>query len=110
MSDIPIPSIPSKPEFDAGLYAAANRTKVLDRLADQSGFVLLVGGETVNRKWTDTEVKFRQESNFFYMTGVQDPGYSLVIDLKTKQSTLYMPAFGADFALWHGAPVLLFLY
>ena len=37
-------------------------------------------------------VRFRQDNDFFYLTGNEDPGAVLVIDLATKESYLFLPA------------------
>jgi Xaa-Pro aminopeptidase len=34
---------------------------------------------------------FRQESSFYYLTGIVEPAVALTIDLATKESTLYIP-------------------
>lgn len=94
-----------KPLFDAAEYGFQNRKKVLERMSDQEGVILVKGGQLQERKWTDTEVLFRQESNFFYLTGISDPGYSLIVDLRTGATNLFMPVIDDDHALWHGKHV-----
>ncbi|KAJ3147218.1 hypothetical protein HDU89_005817 [Geranomyces variabilis] len=86
--------------------ARENRAKVLANLASSvtSGAIYLRGMPTTERKWTDCEQPFRQESNFFYLTGVSEPDFHLVIDVATKESHIFIPKFGADHALWCGAP------
>lgn len=42
---------------------------------------------------------FKQESAFFYYTGLQEPGLVLVVDLQGK-STLYVPNYGPHRAQW----------
>jgi Xaa-Pro dipeptidase len=98
--------IPPKPTFNAGQYAAENRAKVRARLAGQQGILLLIGASILDRKWTDVELKFRQESNFYYMTGIQEPGFSLTVDITSGQSNFYMPNYDSDYSLWHGSPVV----
>ncbi|KAJ3022929.1 hypothetical protein HKX48_004840 [Thoreauomyces humboldtii] len=86
--------------------ARENRFKVLKNLADQgaTGTVYLRGMPTTERKWTDCEIAFRQESNFFYLTGVTEPDCHVVIDIASKESTLIIPKYSEDHALWCGAP------
>ena len=43
--------------------------------------------------------RFRQESSFYYLTGIEEPGVVLVSD-KNAQTTLYAPDFGDTRAQW----------
>ena len=68
----------SKEEF------AARRAKVIEQIGD--GVVVIQGAtETVAYE------PFRQSNQFFYLTGVEVPRAILVIDGRTKSSTLYLP-------------------
>lgn len=49
---------------------------------------------------------FKQESSFFYYTGLTEPGLVLVVDLQGK-STLYMPNCGDSRAAWMHSEVEL---
>lgn len=42
---------------------------------------------------------FRQESSFYYLTGITEPGLLCIIDLE-KTSTLYIPNYAIDRSLW----------
>ncbi|KAJ3311644.1 hypothetical protein HDV04_003908 [Boothiomyces sp. JEL0838] len=85
--------------------AALNRSKILSKLSGLSGLIYLKGNETTNRKWTDTENKFRQESFFFYVTGCIEPDYHFTMDISTGKSTLFIPNYDKDYALWCGEPL-----
>lgn len=67
---------------------AARRAKVMAKIGD--GVAILQG--TMERPG---EQPFRQSNQFFYLTGVAEPRAILVIDGKTKRSTLYLYG-GAD--------------
>lgn len=92
------------PVLDERKYGTLNRSKVYERMAGQTGVALLNGGGLEHRRWTDTESTFRQESYFYYLTGIREPGYSIVLDMETCRSILYTPVFEKDHTLWHGAP------
>mmetsp|Transcript_22763 Transcript_22763/g.25342 ORF Transcript_22763/g.25342 Transcript_22763/m.25342 type:complete len:474 (+) Transcript_22763:43-1464(+) len=66
------------------------------------GLVYLEGLKLEFRPDTDTEVDFRQESNFYYLTGSNDPEFNLVIDLEDGKSTLFVPKRDSYYALWEG--------
>lgn len=54
------------------------------------------------RHGTDYEFPFRQESNFWYLTGVNEPDYHMVMDLKSGTYHLFAPKRDAQYAVWHG--------
>ena len=62
---------------------AARRAKVLEKIGD---------GVAVMQGYTETSSyeKFRQSNQFYYVTGVEMPRAILVLDGKTKTSTLYL--------------------
>jgi Xaa-Pro aminopeptidase len=62
---------------------AARRTKMLDRIGDGVAVVIGTPGPP-------GEMPFRQNSQFFYLTGVAEPRATVVIDGRTKQTTLYL--------------------
>lgn len=43
---------------------------------------------------------FRQESSFFYLTGIEEPGCALLINLADNKTTLYVPNFGSERKKW----------
>lgn len=69
---------------------------------NNNNVIYLKGGDTASRYDTDYEYPFRQESNFLYLTGVQEPGFHAVFDLKDKTWILVLPRRGASYAVWHG--------
>lgn len=69
---------------------------------EQEGVIFLKGAETMYRYGTDYEFPFRQESNFWYLTGVNEPEYHALIDIKSGDFHLFSPKLDAKFAVWHG--------
>jgi Xaa-Pro aminopeptidase len=62
---------------------AARRTKVLQKIGD--GVAVMQGATE-----TASYEKFRQSNQFYYLTGVETPRAILVLDGRTKSSTLYL--------------------
>ena len=62
---------------------ATRRAKVMQQIGD--GVVVMQGATE-----TTSYEKFRQSNQFFYLTGVEVPRAILVIDGRTKASTLYI--------------------
>lgn len=69
---------------------------------EESAIVYMKGAELMYRYNTDYEFPFRQESNFWYLTGVNEPDFHLVLDLKTQEYHLFAPDRDAQYAVWHG--------
>lgn len=43
---------------------------------------------------------FRQESSFYYLTGITEPGVILTIDLASSETCLFVPQFSINRSLW----------
>ncbi|TVR16432.1 MAG: aminopeptidase P family protein [Balneolaceae bacterium] len=83
--------------------AKIHREKLLSLFEEnQEGLIYLKGAEIMYRYGTDYEFPFRQESNFWYLTGVNEPDYHAVIDIKSGEFHLFNPKRDAQFAVWHG--------
>ncbi|KAG0324821.1 hypothetical protein BG000_002035 [Podila horticola] len=70
--------------------------------ARRGAIILAKGTESLNRDNTDTELEFRQESNFFYLTGVQESDYYYVYDIVSGTSYLVAPDLDLTKAVWKG--------
>jgi Xaa-Pro aminopeptidase len=62
---------------------AGRRAKVLERIGDGVAIVLGTPGPP-------GEMPFRQNSQFFYLTGVTEPRASVIVDGRTKRTTVYL--------------------
>ena len=63
---------------------AKRRARVMEQIGD--GVAIMQGAEL-----PEGFIKFRQDNNFFYLTGVEIPNATLILDGKTKTSTLFVP-------------------
>ncbi|KAI8981980.1 peptidase M24, structural domain-containing protein [Mycotypha africana] len=81
-----------------------NVAKILKHFEAKEGLIYLNGQVLVERDDTDVEQPFRQESNFYYVTGVAEPDFHVVIDVSTKKVTLYAPPIEPDHVMWMGLP------
>ncbi len=75
-----------QPRIDSNFFMG-NRAKLLAELPDNATVVLT--GHSRMQRSRDTMYPFRQESNFWYLTGVNEPEYVLV--LTQKESFLISP-------------------
>ncbi|KAF7728038.1 hypothetical protein EC973_006674 [Apophysomyces ossiformis] len=81
-----------------------NVQKILQNFNVSEGLIYLNGQVMQERDNTDVELPFRQESNFFYVTGVSEPGFHVVIDITTKHIQLIAPPVNPDEVMWMGMP------
>jgi Xaa-Pro dipeptidase len=71
------------------------------------GAVFMSGAQLVSRNG-DQSFDFRQESNFLWMSGVNLPNCTLVLQLQDSQTTLFVPAPTSHDGVWLGPiPTLL---
>jgi len=81
----------------------AHQKNLLNELDRQKGhFVFMEGAKVSTRYGTDFEYAFRQESNFWYLTGVDEPDFLFMLDLYDGQSYLFIPKRDSHYAVWHG--------
>ena len=79
------------------------RNKLCDLFdREDGGVIYLKGGSVASRYGTDYEHPFRQESNFMYLSGVDEPDFHLLLEPSTRIYYLFAPKRDAQFAVWHG--------
>jgi len=64
---------------------AARRNKVFDQIGPDA--VVLLQGEPTQRGYT----RFRQSNEFYYLTGIEVPHAYLLMDGRSRRSTLFLP-------------------
>lgn len=80
-----------------------HRDKLTQLFTQNDGEIIYLSGASVAHRYgTDFEYPFRQESNFLYLTGVQEPDYALVLVPATGEYHLFSPRRDAMFAVWMG--------
>lgn len=79
-------------------FFAGNRTRLQEEL--RSNLVVLTANGLVQRS-ADTTFPFRQDSNFWYLTGVNEPDYVLVMN--GESTFLIEPKRGEHRDQWDGA-------
>lgn len=80
-----------------------HRQKLTSLLSEHKNAVVYVrGGMMLGRYETDFEYPFRQESNFLYLTGVQEPDFQMLIHIDSGDYHLFIPRRDAQYAVWAG--------
>ena len=64
--------------------------------------IYLKGGTVLHRYGTDFEYPFRQESQFLYVTGVNEPDFHALLDIDNQKFILVLPRRDSKYAVWHG--------
>ncbi|KAI8073916.1 peptidase M24, structural domain-containing protein [Gongronella butleri] len=86
------------------LKKEAHAAAATDQVPQPNAIIYHRGALDANRFDTDVELDYRQESYFFYLTGVEDPGYHVVIEVATNQVHLITPEMDEIESLWK-API-----
>lgn len=83
-----------KPEFTPYVERRNKLIKLIDQTyQDKKGVLVLFSG------FEHKHNQFVQESNFYYITGLEEPACVLVID-ETRSSTLWVPQYGIARSQW----------
>lgn len=77
-----------------------NRERAMDLL---KGGVLVVSAYSAMQRSHDAAFQFEQEANFWYLTGVDRPGWWLIMDASRGKSWLVSPDIDPVHALFDGA-------
>ncbi|MFI5347890.1 MAG: aminopeptidase P family protein [Elusimicrobiota bacterium] len=76
------------------------RTALAKKLTGNS-LIHLEGGKPLPRNF-DVDYVFRQNSDFLYLTGVEEAGCHLIIDPKTRREVLFVPRIDSHHRVWEG--------
>ena len=66
-----------------------------------SGLIHIAGGTPQSRN-RDVDYVFRQNSDFLYLTGVEEPGCHLVLDAERRREILFVPRIDNHHRVWEG--------
>eukprot|EP01043_Picozoa_sp_COSAG02_P049699 COSAG02_NODE_5019_length_4721_cov_3.253942_4_plen_249_part_01 len=84
---------------------STSRARLADAMPIENGAVaFLVGGQLEKRYGTSTEILFRQESQFLYLSGFDHPEALLVVGLRSQSTMAIAPGQGFLF-IDRGDPV-----
>ena len=92
--------------FEANVYA--NRRRVLlERMAAMTqegarGIAVFLGNVDAAMNYRGNDYKFRQDSNFLYYWGIDEPCFAAVLDLDSADECLYGNDVDIDDIIWMG--------
>jgi Xaa-Pro aminopeptidase len=85
--------------MDPNASRRAHRRALMRRLPDAP--IVLRAAAPAHRNG-DTEFPYRQDSSFLWLTGVEEPGYALVLDPRHGDEWLFCPRLTQKHAVWMG--------
>ncbi|KAF3354356.1 hypothetical protein VdG1_07821 [Verticillium dahliae VDG1] len=93
-----------------GKYPAKDHAKrvadyIRSKVPSANGILYLEGRHTKLEEDSDHPEPFRQRRYFFYLTGCILADCHYIFDLKTSQSTLFIPPVDPEDVIWSGMPM-----
>ena len=92
--------------FESKVYAD-RRQRLLQKMAElmggqQKGVAVFVGNVDAAMNYRGNDYKFRQDSNFLYYWGIDEPWFAAVLDLDNGAECLYGNDVDIDDIIWMG--------
>ena len=80
----------------------SRRERLRTLLKGEKGIVVFVGNVESAAQYRDNGYKWRQDSNWLYFFGIDEPRFAAVMDLESGGETIYADDFGIDDIIWMG--------
>ncbi len=78
------------------------RTELLKRLSGENGVALFIGNVDSAAQYRDNCYKWRQDSTWLYLFGIDEPRLAAIIDLENGKTTLFGDDPDIDDIIWNG--------
>ncbi|MBP9999018.1 MAG: aminopeptidase P N-terminal domain-containing protein [Bacteroidales bacterium] len=78
------------------------RKALLERLSGEKGIAIFVGNVESPAQYPDNCYKWRQDSTWIYLFGIDEPRYAAIIDLESGEETIYADDVEIDDIIWMG--------
>ncbi len=89
----------SKLPFSAAEYTDRRKTLMSNM---ESGKILLLGNCNASINFEDNYYNFRQDSNFLYYIGINEPNLNAIIDVDKGETILFGDDISIDHIIWMG--------
>lgn len=86
--------------FNPKIYT--DRRKILSD-SIENGLILLIGNNPVPMNYPSNWLRFRQDSNFLYFSGLDFAHLNIIIDVDSGESTLFGDELSVDDIVWEGS-------
>ena len=87
--------------FDKNIYIQ-RRKALKEKLAGEKGIAIFLGNVDAPAQYKDNAYKFRQDSNWLYFFGINEPRFAASIDLESGEEVLYADDVEIDDIIWMG--------
>lgn len=64
--------------------------------------LIFLNSSSEQQRNSDVFYRFRQDSDFLYLSGITHPEHALILDPKAKASHLFVPDMNPLYQIWHG--------
>lgn len=81
-----------------------NRERLLTQIKVDGAVLLLPGVASLPIDDSDIDYPIQQESNFWYLFGVEEPDCYGLMELDTGKATVFIPRLEEDYKLWMYVP------
>ena len=89
--------------FNSDVYVKRRRALVEGMAAgDARGIAVFLGNVDAAANYRGNDYKFRQDSNFLYYWGVDEPCFAAVLDIESGEEYLYGNDVDIDDIIWMG--------
>lgn len=78
------------------------RAELLRNMQGEKGIALFLGNVDAPAQYRDNAYKFRQDSNWLYYFGLDEPGMAAVIDLESGEQTVFGDDVPLEDQIWTG--------
>ena len=78
------------------------RNRLRSLLAGEKGIVIFIGNAESPAQYFDNGYKWRQDSNWLYYFGIDEPRFAAVLDLESGAEIIYADDFELDDIIWMG--------
>lgn len=78
------------------------RQELLRRLSGEHGVALFIGNVDTAAQYRDNCYKWRQDSTWLYLFGIDEPRLAATVDLETGETTLFGDDCDIDDIIWNG--------
>lgn len=87
--------------FETQVYVR-RRKALRDKMAGQSGIVVLLGNAEAPAQYKSCTYKWRQDSTWLYFFGIDSPMFAAVMDLDNGSETIFSDDYSLDDIIWTG--------
>ena len=87
--------------FEKEVYVSRRKT-LMNKLAGEQGIVIFLGNVEAPAQYKDNCYKWRQDSNWLYFFGIDEPRFAASLDLESGEEVIYADDFSLDDIIWTG--------